>query len=96
MSRSIGDNVATGLGVSCEPEIKEFHFSNFQCGFVLIGSDGLWEFLRNEYIMNGVEEFFIGNDIEKACSWIEEQAYLSWKSKEENSVDDITFILIFI
>lgn len=44
MSRSIGDNVATSVGVTWEPEI--FEFTIFKDDhFLILGSDGVWEFL---------------------------------------------------
>ena len=47
MSRSMGDEVAHSVGVSATPEVLEFFLSPDD-RFVVIGSDGLWEFLTNE------------------------------------------------
>jgi serine/threonine protein phosphatase PrpC len=44
MARSFGDKVAHSVGVSAEPEIKEF-ILNENDKFVIIASDGLWDFL---------------------------------------------------
>jgi len=47
MSRSLGDTVAHSVGVSSAPEVKSFLISPDD-KFIVIGSDGVWEFLSNE------------------------------------------------
>lgn len=49
MSRSFGDYVASTVGVISEPEII-YHKLNQKCGFLVVASDGVWEFLSNEKI----------------------------------------------
>ncbi|KAL4492028.1 hypothetical protein ABPG72_008449 [Tetrahymena utriculariae] len=145
MSRSIGDDVATSVGVTWEPEIKEFDIQfisinsqqtqnekiaenqdisqnqkrenfNFQdigqqdcsqlednhkqyitadSGFLIIGSDGVWEFLPNEEIIKEIGKYYILKDIEGACSWLLNEAYHKWTCEDDSVVDDITFIIMF-
>jgi serine/threonine protein phosphatase PrpC len=47
MSRSMGDKVAHSVGVTAEPEVLEFTLS-LDDKFMVIASDGVWEFLSNE------------------------------------------------
>ena len=47
MSRSMGDEIAHSVGVSTEPEVLEFTLGPND-RFIVIGSDGLWEFLTND------------------------------------------------
>ena len=57
MSRSFGDRVAHSVGVSAEAEIREFVLcSNDK--FVVIASDGVWEFLSNEDVAHIVWPYF--------------------------------------
>lgn len=51
MSRSIGDLVAASVGVSCEPEFYEMDLSEDD-KFIVIASDGVWEFIPNEDVSN--------------------------------------------
>ena len=92
MSRSIGDSVANEIGVFSLPEIKEFYIQN-NCKFIVIGSDGLWEFLENEKVVRYVNKFndilFINEYIENLVS----KAVKYWE-KYDVIVDDITCILI--
>ena len=47
MSRSLGDLVAASVGVSAEPEFYE-HDMTEDDKFIIIASDGIWEFITNE------------------------------------------------
>ena len=51
MTRSIGDMVATSVGVTAEPEIKDFPKLSPSDKFIVIASDGIWDRLSNEEIM---------------------------------------------
>ena len=51
MARSFGDKVAHSVGVSDEADIKEFSISNND-KFIIIASDGLWDFLQNIDVMS--------------------------------------------
>lgn len=47
MSRSLGDRIAHRVGVSCQPEIKEYTLKA-EDKIIVLASDGVWEFLTNE------------------------------------------------
>ena len=47
MSRSLGDYVAQSVGVSCRPELIYYNVTP-EDRFLVIASDGVWEFLSNE------------------------------------------------
>ena len=57
MSRSMGDGVAHSVGVSAEPETMVFTLT-VNDKFVVIASDGVWEFLSNEDIAMIVLPFY--------------------------------------
>jgi len=65
MSRSIGDYVAHSVGVSTDPEVMRFDL-NSDHKFIVIASDGVWEFLSNEEIGQIVWPFFLQNSPEQA------------------------------
>ena len=50
MSRSIGELTAYSVEVIPEPEIIEY-FVNTNTKYVMLASDGIWEFLSNEAVM---------------------------------------------
>jgi serine/threonine protein phosphatase PrpC len=49
MSRSFGDYIASTVGVVSDPEVTYFKVE-FSKGFMVIASDGVWEFLSNERV----------------------------------------------
>lgn len=78
MSRSLGDFVAKSVGCSCIPEIKELKI-NSTYEYMVIASDGVWEFLDNEAVCKLVQPFFIKNDPEGACTRLIEESSRLWK-----------------
>jgi serine/threonine protein phosphatase PrpC len=57
MSRSLGDQVAHSVGVSSIPEVKSF-LVGVDDKFIIIGSDGVFEFLTNEDLARIVMPFY--------------------------------------
>ena len=73
MSRAFGDGVAVRAGVTSIPEIREFDPSPHD-KFIVIGSDGVWEFIPNEAVVEIIAEFYEKRDIEGACDALMEEA----------------------
>lgn len=94
MTRSIGDEVAKRLGVSAEPEIHEISFAEAD-KFVIIGSDGVWEFMSNQEAVNIVAPFFEKQNAEGAAESLVRDALRRWRSRED-VVDDITCVILFL
>jgi serine/threonine protein phosphatase PrpC len=94
MSRSLGDKVAAQVGVICEPEIFEMPLTADD-KFLIIGSDGVWEFIPNDKAVEMVVPYWIDNDPEGACDKLISEAVLHWKAEDE-VIDDITVIVIFL
>ena len=53
----MGDRVAHSVGVSAEPETMEFTLG-LNDKFLVIASDGVWEFLSNEDVAQIVLPFY--------------------------------------
>ena len=64
--------------------------------FIVIASDGVWEFLNNEEVANIVAPFFEVKNAEKAAEALVRESYLRWKREEEGIVDDITCVILFL
>ena len=61
----------------------------------MIDSDGVWEFLSNDDVVRIVEPFYQQKTAEKAAEALIKEALKKWK-QEENVVDDITCIIIYL
>lgn len=64
--------------------------------FIVLASDGVWEFITNEEIAAIVKPFFDTKNAEKAAEAVVRESYLRWKREEEGIVDDITCIIVFL
>ena len=93
MTRSFGDRMAATVGVISEPEIKEFNLTE-EDKFLIIASDGIWEFISNEECVNFVKEYYIKGDGNECINKLYELSSKRWL-REEEVVDDTTVILVF-
>jgi len=57
MSRSLGDLVAAKLGVTCDPEVLVHPLTNHD-KFIIIASDGVWEFMDNDQVASMCLPFY--------------------------------------
>ena len=64
--------------------------------FIVLASDGVWEFLENDEIAGIVLPFFKVKNAEKAAEAIVKESFQRWKREEEGIVDDITCIVVFL
>lgn len=65
MSRSLGDLVAASVGVIYEPEILEYGITPDD-KFIVVGSDGIFEFLANEDVVRIVVPYWKQGDVQGA------------------------------
>ena len=93
MSRSIGDFIATTLGVIPVPKFIEEKIDS-DTKFIVIASDGVWEFLDNQKVADMVMPFYEKNDPDGACKALIKES-TDWWNKEDVVVDDITVIAVF-
>lgn len=94
MSRSLGDAVAASVGVTAEPEILECSLSPDD-RFIVIASDGVFEFLSSEDVVRIVAPYWKVHDVQGASERLVQEAELRW-TEEEDVVDDITALVLFL
>mmetsp|Transcript_18623 Transcript_18623/g.54604 ORF Transcript_18623/g.54604 Transcript_18623/m.54604 type:complete len:1074 (-) Transcript_18623:321-3542(-) len=90
-TRSIGDAIAEDIGVFAEPELmsKELTVND---KFVLIASDGIFEFITNQGAADIVSQY---EDPLEGARAIVAEAYRLWLQYEVRT-DDITIIVLFL
>jgi serine/threonine protein phosphatase PrpC len=93
MSRAFGDVLSRELGVIHVPEVNEIKMK-VNDSFILICSDGIWEFITGQESANLV--FKCQGDAKKACEKLAALAWMRWKKKYDNLVDDITVIVVYL
>ena len=95
MSRSIGDVVAHTAGVSTEPEF--FHRSiGHGDRFLVSATDGLWEFMTDDEVVQMVATVATETGSPKACvEALVEESNARWM-KNEQVIDDTTIAIAFL
>ncbi|XP_027923207.1 protein phosphatase 2C and cyclic nucleotide-binding/kinase domain-containing protein isoform X1 [Vigna unguiculata] len=90
-TRSIGDSIAETIGVVANPEIVVFELTQDHPFFVL-ASDGVFEFLSSQSVVEMVAKF---KDPRDACAAIVAESYRLWLQYETRT-DDITVIIVHV
>lgn len=92
VTRSLGDKVISCEGVvDAEPEILMREL-NPKDKIIFVASDGVWEFLTNQQVMDMCSKY---DDPLEACRAIQAESYRLWM-KNDTRTDDITMICLFL
>ena len=90
-SRSLGDEIGEGVGVTAEPEFVTKDVTRGD-EILVIASDGVFEFLTNQRVVDICAA--CSNPVE-ACTRLLDEAYEEWL-RYEIRTDDITCIVMFL
>ena len=93
MSRSLGDFQAKDCGVITKPEIIEYNV-NHSSKYMVICSDGVWEFLSNEQVRDLGNKFFNKGELGNFCSQLVKEAVHAWETRDIIR-DDITVVCVY-
>ena len=94
MSRSFGDSEGQSIGIIAEPEVKEYLIKK-EDKALIIATDGLWEYTKNEDVVNIVKNCWDKNDADLIVNELYKKAIDNWK-KENCNIDDITIICVIL
>ena len=94
MTRSIGDKASREIGLTSEAEMLSIKLSS-KDKFVIIASDGLWEFITEQEAVSIVGELVVQGKSEMSCSRLLNEAVHRW-NQHSASVDDITIVIVFL
>ncbi len=93
MSRSLGDLMAKECGVISIPQLVEYEI-NTNTKYMVICSDGVWEFMKNEQVRDMGNIYYIQNKVTDFCLQLVNMAMNIW-SKYGINRDDITVVSVF-
>lgn len=60
-----------------------------------MASDGVWEFIESPECVDIIKEYYLKNDIVGCCEYLHKESSTRW-TKEEEVIDDITMIVVFL
>lgn len=92
MSRSIGDYIVKSVGVIAEPDVKIYELQETD-RFLVLGSDGIWEFISSQEAIDIVSEN-LDRGVYEAAETLIQVAQMRWEEEEGDYRDDITAIVI--
>lgn len=103
MSRSFGDGIARTVGVISEPDVtcqslvEGREGSSIPQSFVVLASDGVWEFMSSEECVICVATCILSFHMtpQETCDTLVAEAVRRWE-EEEDVIDDITAIVIYL
>ena len=93
MSRSIGDLRGKTVGIIPNPGILEYDL-NKTTKFVIVCSDGVFEYLNNDKVKDIGKKFYLENNASDYCHKLLKQSYDEW-IKNDTFVDDISAVVAF-
>lgn len=93
MSRVLGDVFAESFGVISEPDVNVVAL-NPSDRFIVIATDGLWDSVSNQKVVELMSRFWATGDFASAAESLANYATMSALNKS-NYVDDITIITVF-
>lgn len=93
MSRSVGDHLVKTIGVIAEPEVWVHEIDTSGECFMVIASDGVWEFIDSQGAVDIVNAF-IKNSATDGCTKLIQTAAAKWREAEGDYRDDITAVCV--
>ena len=93
MSRSLGDFQAKNCGVISEPEIYEYTLNN-SSKYMVICSDGVWDFMKNEEVRDLGNEFYKNKNLAPFVTDLIMNASKKWKNFDIIR-DDISVVCVY-
>ena len=93
MSRSIGDLVGKNYGIIADPGIIEYNIT-INTRFIIVCSDGVWEFLSNEEVSKSGRQFYLHSNASELCQELISRSIIEWQV-QDSSIDDITAVVAF-
>lgn len=94
MARTMGDESVKAHGVVAIPEVKMTEVDLAAQPFLILASDGVWEFLESDFVMKALAKKIQSDGPEKTVQKLQREARKRWKQEEGDYCDDITAVLI--
>lgn len=94
MARTLGDASVKDHGVVATPEVCETTVDMKESPFMILSSDGVWEFLDSEFVVKAVAKKIASDGPERTVQKLQREARKRWRQEEGDYCDDITSVLI--
>ena len=89
ITRSIGDTIATTVGVISNPEFTIHHIEN-ATRYLIVATDGIWDMMTNKEIIDILSSMM---NLPQAANIIVSESYTRWLDREQVA-DDIALCIV--
>ena len=96
MTRSIGDVIASQIGITWKPSVLYKQLSRDDEYVILVATDGLWDVFTNEEAVELIRKYWKSTKIEEAGEMLLKECKKRWMNDQEYLRDDISFVIGFI
>lgn len=94
MSRTLGDESVKAHGVIAEPDVSEVKVDLSQSPFILLSTDGVWEFLESEFVVKAVSKKIASDGPRMTIQKLHRESRKRWKNEEGDYCDDISSVFV--
>jgi len=94
MARTLGDQSVKDCGVVPTPDVSYFEVDLQDKPFLILASDGVWEFLDSEFVIKAVAKKIESDGPTKTVQKLQREARKRWRQEEGEYCDDVTSILV--
>lgn len=94
MSRAIGDTIGSSVGVIPDPDARIFELTDNDVFFTLC-TDGVWEFVSSQQAIDLICKH-PRDKVADASEALASESWNRWIEEEDNVVDDITGIIVYL
>lgn len=94
MARSLGDESVKAHGVIATPTVEFTEIDMSASPFLILATDGVWEFLESEFVVKAVAKKIKADGPERTVQKLGREARKRWRQEEGDYCDDITSMLI--
>merc|ERR1712137_1151958 len=95
MSRTLGDVSVKDQGVTAEPDVSEVKVDLAAKPFLLLASDGVWEFLRTDFVVKAIARRLALDGPHETIKKLTREAQKRWRRDHRGEYcDDISAIFV--
>jgi len=98
MARTLGDQSVKDYGVIATPECEthkvKIDDKDNGIPFILLASDGVWEFLDSDFVVKAVAKKIATDGAKRTVEKLQREAKKRWRAEEGDYCDDITSVLV--
>lgn len=96
VARALGDGDGKNYGVTADPQFIGWKLRPGQDFALILASDGVWNALGNENVVNLVAPFRTTRDAQGAAESVVATARQEWEENAKGRIDDITCVVLFL